>query len=232
VKVIEADQRASEHLLEVVGEAIDSVSVTPESVLLNPSVFANKAVEQVIVFRNNSEERAVIREPMGMPEGVSVRISKGEIGPGKETKVIVRAEPRFFVDNDVKLSFPMSHPTQASVALTVQLRPENGFSLVPNKIRLGVVSKKELEKTPIRLSLIGDGVKNMVVKRIVAPSFLKLSKEITRRGDRLEMEFSFAKLEGISMKGAIRIEIGIIGDGQKDLQTVAVNVPVTGILRE
>ncbi len=233
VKVIEAAQDSPQHVLEVIGEVITSISVTPESVLLSPSVFENKAVEQVIIFKNNSDERAVVREPMGMPEGLSVRIPKGEIGPKQETNVVIRAEPRFFLETNVNLSFPTNHPTQDNVAVTVRLRPENGFSIVPSKIRLGVVSKTELETSPVRLSLIGPGVKDLQVAQIITPPFLRLSKQSTRRVDCMEMEFVFTKtLQGISIQGSIRIDLDVTPRGQTKKGIVTLNVPISGLVHD
>jgi hypothetical protein len=233
VKLFEAGALGQEHILEVTGEAQTSICVFPDSILLKPSVFENKAVEQVIVFKNNSDDRATVREPMNLPEGISVRIPKGEVGSKQELKVVIRAEPRFFVDTDVSLSFPTNHSTQDNVELNLQLRPENGFSVVPNTIRLGVVSKKDLEKAPVRLSLIGPNIKNVAITRIVAPSFLKLSKEATRNDDRMEIEFAFSmSQQGISMRGAIRVELEVGVQGQRQKQTVELNVPISGLVRD
>lgn len=233
VRVIEATELAPEHVLEVVGEVQASIQAFPETVLLCPSVFENKAVESVIIIRNNSEERAVLRQPSGLPEGISVRITKGEIETKQETKVVVRAEPRFFLDTDLNLSFPTSHSRQDNVAVKVQLRPENGFSVVPNRISLGVVSKKELEKSSIRLSLIGPGVKNVAIHQILTPPFLKLAKESTRKGDRMEMEFAFAKsLPGMSVQGTIRIDLDVSTQGSEQKRTIGVNVPISGLVRD
>jgi hypothetical protein len=231
VKVIEANESAPEHVLEVVGEAEASIRAYPESIRLSPSVFKNKAVESVIIIRNNSDERAAIREPTALPEGISVRITKGEIGPKQETKVVVRAEPRLFLETDLNLLFPTSHSSQENVAVTVQFRPENGFTVMPNKIRLGVVSKRELEASSIRLSLIGLGVENVAIKQILTPPFLKLAKESTRKGDRIEMEFAFAKsLPGMSIQGTIRIDLDVNAQGSDQKRTIGVNVPISGLV--
>jgi hypothetical protein len=56
VKVIEDNNSAPEHILEVVGEVQASIRAYPETIVLNPSVFENKAVESVIIIRNNSED--------------------------------------------------------------------------------------------------------------------------------------------------------------------------------
>jgi hypothetical protein len=233
VKVIEANESAPEHVLEVVGEAEASIRAFPETVLLSPSVFENQAVEGVIIIRNNSDERAVVRQPTGVPEGISVRIAKGGLGPKQETKVVVRAEPRFFLETNLNLSFPTSHSRQDNVAVTVQLRPENGFTVVPKKISLGVVSKRELEKSLVRLSLIGPGVKNVTINQILTPPFLKLAKESTRKGDRMEMEFAFAKsLPGMSIQGAIRIDLDVNAQGSEQKRTIGVNVPISGLVRD
>jgi hypothetical protein len=140
---------------------------------------------------------------------------------------------RFFLETNLNLSFPTSHPSQDNVAVTVQLRPENGFTIVPNKISLGVVSKRELEKSLIRLALIGPGVKNMAINKILTPPFLKIAKESTRKGDRMEMEFSFAKAPlGISIQGVIRIDLDVSAQGSEQKRTVGVNVPISGLVRE
>lgn len=182
VKVIEDNNSAPEHILEVVGEVQTSIRAYPETVLLNPSVFENKAVESVIIIRNNSEDQAVVRKPTGLPEGISVRITNGEVGPNQEAKVVVRAEPCFFLETNLNLSFPTSHPRQDNVTVTVQLRPENGFTIEPNKIRLGVVSKRELEKSLVRLSLIGPGVKLVPVVSGKEPCWRKHYPDLNHAG--------------------------------------------------
>lgn len=233
VKVIEANNSAPEHLFEIVGETQAGIRVYPETILLNPSVFENKAIEGVLIIKNNSDDKAVVRKPTGLPEGISVRITNEEIGPEQETKVVVRAEPRFFLDTNLDLSFPTSHPRQDRVTVTVQLRPENGFTIEPNKIRLGVVSKKELEKSLVRLSLIGPGVRNVAINKILTPPFLKTAKESTRKGDRMEMEFAFAKsLPGMSIQGAIRIDLDVSAQESEQKRTIAVNVPISGLVRD
>jgi hypothetical protein len=233
VRLIEENNSAPEHILEVVGESEASIRAYPETVLLNPSVFENKAIESVITIRNNSEERTVLRQPAGLPDGISVRITNPEVGPKQETKVVVRAEPRFFLETNLNLSFPTSHPRQDNVAVTVQLRPENGFTVEPNKISLGVVSRRDLEKSHIRLFLIGPGVKNVAINQIQTPPFLKLAAECIRRGDRMEMEFAFTKsLPGISIGGAIRIDLEVVAQGSEQKRMIGLNVPISGLVRD
>lgn len=233
VKLIEKGELGRMFRLQIIGEVQSKIQLVPESVTLRPSISLEKPSTATFVVRNNAESVIRLQQPIGLPDGIEVRIAKTKLQAGEESEVVVTAAPTCVSEEDCEFSIPTTHPTESVLKCTIRMRPVQSVRVSPQSVRLGIVTKKQLLKRgAFSLRIGGLSLARLRLGRTLPPPFLRVTKKV-EVGDGIDLHFEFVDaFSGIDLTGAIALELERGEPKSGNQKLLRLNVAISGLLQD